>query len=137
MKPAYRIPDNDCACVQPGTAPAATRPIGRFTVRSFITSLKDGKRVAANGTTVVRGIAFDGGQGIREVGVSTDGGQSWTDAVLGEDLGRYSFREFTFPLLPGRSGTVHIRTCAWWTATLQMSGRTTTMMAGGEESKAA
>ena len=24
MKPAYRIPDNDCACVEPGTAPAAT-----------------------------------------------------------------------------------------------------------------
>ena len=29
MVPAYRIPDNDCACVEPGTAPAATRPIGR------------------------------------------------------------------------------------------------------------
>ena len=39
MKPAYRIPDNACACVEPGTAPAATRPIGRFNVRSFITSV--------------------------------------------------------------------------------------------------
>ncbi|HEX7441209.1 MAG TPA: molybdopterin-dependent oxidoreductase, partial [Caldimonas sp.] len=38
MKPAYRVPDNDCACIEPGTAPPATRPIGRFTVRSFITS---------------------------------------------------------------------------------------------------
>ena len=39
MASAYRIPDNECACVEPGTTPAATRPIGRFTVRSFITSL--------------------------------------------------------------------------------------------------
>jgi len=113
MKPAYRIPDNDCVCVMPGTAPTATRPIGRFTVRSFVTSLKNGQRVPAGGTTVVRGIAFDGGQGIREVGVSTDGGETWKDAFLGEDLGRYSFREFTFPLTPNRTGTYDIRTCAW------------------------
>ena len=52
MKPAYRIPDNDCACVAPGTAPAATRPIGRFTVRSFITSLKEGQQVRAGTNTV-------------------------------------------------------------------------------------
>ena len=30
MTTAYRIPDNDCACVEPGTKPAATRPIGRL-----------------------------------------------------------------------------------------------------------
>ena len=42
MKPAYRIPDNPCACVEPGTTPSATRPIGRFNVRSFITSVVDG-----------------------------------------------------------------------------------------------
>lgn len=113
MKPAYRVPDNDCACVEPGTIPAATRPIGRFTVRSFITSLKDGQRIAASTTTIVRGIAFDGGQGIREVGVSTDGGQTWYDAALGQDLGRYSFREFTFALTPNRTGIYDIRTAAW------------------------
>ncbi|HJV96633.1 MAG TPA: molybdopterin-dependent oxidoreductase, partial [Albitalea sp.] len=72
MKPAYRVPDNDCACVEPGTAPAATRPIGRFNVRSFITSLHDGQRVAAGRELEVRGIAFDGGQGIREVAWSAD-----------------------------------------------------------------
>ena len=27
MTTAYRIPDNDCACVDPGTKPATTRPI--------------------------------------------------------------------------------------------------------------
>lgn len=102
MKPGYRVPDNDCACVAPGTPPKSTRPIGRFTVRSFITSLHDGSQVAAGSNSVVRGIAFDGGQGIREVAYSTDGGQSWREAKLGADLGRFSFREFTFGFTPDK-----------------------------------
>jgi sulfite dehydrogenase (cytochrome) subunit A len=100
MKPAYRVPDNDCACGTPGTAPAATRPIGRFNVRSFITSVTDGARLRAGQTIIVRGIAFDGGEGIREVAYSTDGGQSWRQAKLGDELGRYAFREFTFGFTP-------------------------------------
>jgi len=100
MKPAYRIPDNACACIEPGTAPAATRPIGRLNVRSFITSVSDGARVHAGAPLAVRGIAFDGGQGIREVAYSTDGGQSWREAALGEELSRFSFREFTFGFTP-------------------------------------
>lgn len=113
MKPAYRIPDNDCACVEPGTSPAATRPIGRFDVRSFITSLAPGQVVRAGQEIEVRGIAFDGGQGIREVAWSADGGQSWRPARLGSDLGRYSFREFSFGFLPGRGGSYDLRVRAW------------------------
>jgi len=112
MRPAYRIPDNDCACIDPGTAPAATRPIGRFNVRSFITSVPDGARLSADTPIMLRGIAFDGGQGIREVAVSTDGGQSWRGATLGADLGRYSFREFTFGFTPTR-GAHDLRVRAW------------------------
>ena len=112
MKPAYRIPDNDCACIEPGTAPAATRPIGRFNVRSFITSVADGARVPAGAPLAVKGIAFDGGQGIREVAFSTDGGQSWRGAVLGDDLGRYSFREFRFGFTP-TPGQHDLRVRAW------------------------
>jgi sulfite dehydrogenase (cytochrome) subunit A len=112
MKPAYRIPDNPCACVEPGTAPAATRPIGRFNVRSFITSVDDGARVHAGQPLAVRGIAFDGGEGIREVAWSADGGQSWREAKLGTDLGRYSFREFTFGFTPA-AGAVDLRVRAW------------------------
>jgi DMSO/TMAO reductase YedYZ molybdopterin-dependent catalytic subunit len=112
MKPAYRVPDNDCACIEPGTAPAATRPIGRFTVRSFITSVQDGARLRAGQQAVVRGIAFDGGQGVREVAYSTDGGQTWRGARLGQDLGRYSFREFSFAFTPDK-GAYDLRVRAW------------------------
>jgi DMSO/TMAO reductase YedYZ molybdopterin-dependent catalytic subunit len=112
MKPAYRIPDNDCACIEPGTAPQATRPIGRFNVRSFITSVIDGQVLNAGQALEVRGIAFDGGQGIAEVAYSTDGGGSWRAAKLGADLGRYSFREFVFPFTPGQ-GAHDLRVRAW------------------------
>ena len=94
MKSAYRIPDTPCNCVEPGTTPAATIPINRFNVRSFITSASDGAKVKP-GRIRLKGIAFDGGKGIKEVAVSTDGGKNWTPAKLGRDLGKYSFREWS------------------------------------------
>ena len=97
MKSAYRIPDTPDHSVEPGTAPKATIPINRFTVRSFITSVADGARLK-HGRTVLKGIAFDGGTGIKEVAVSTDGGKTWTPAKLGRDLGKYSFREWRLPV---------------------------------------
>lgn len=95
MKTAYRIPDNACACIEPGTTPTATVPINRMNVRSFITSHADGARVPARSPLKLRGIAFDGGSGIRSVEVSTDGGASWRAAALGPDLGRYAFRTWS------------------------------------------
>ncbi|AIQ92624.1 nitrate reductase [NADPH] [Methylobacterium phyllosphaerae] len=102
MKTAYRIPDNPCACTEPGQAAAATVPIGRLNVRSFLTNLADGARVTA-GPVSLRGIAFDGGSGIRTVAVSTDDGATWTEAALGRDLGPYAFRPWslTAALTPG------------------------------------
>jgi len=94
MSTAYRIPDNACACVPPGTAPASTVPIGRFDVRSFVTSVRDGAGVPAATPLALRGIAFDGGYGIREVAVSVDGGKTWRSAALARDYGKYSFREW-------------------------------------------
>ena len=61
METAYRIPDTDCNCVEPGTAPKATTPVNRFTVRSFITNVEDGATVRAGKETPLNGIAFDGG----------------------------------------------------------------------------
>lgn len=94
MKTAYRIPDNDCNCVEPGQKPDKTKPIGRFNVRSFITSHGDGAQVKAGSVAELRGIAFAGGDPVRRVMVSADDGQTWQEARLGEDLGRYSFREW-------------------------------------------
>jgi sulfite dehydrogenase (cytochrome) subunit A len=110
MKKSYRLPDNDCACIEPGTTPASTRPIGRYNVRSFITNLKDGQQVAAGKTIEVRGIAFDGGHGIADVQLSIDRGQGWSGAKLGEDLGKYSFRQWSLGLsLPAGTHELLVR----------------------------
>ena len=104
MNPAYRIPDNTCACVEPGEKPEKTIPIQRFNVRSFLTSHAEGAQVETGKTVPLKGIAFDGGHGIREVLVSTDGGSTWKEAELGRDLGKYSFREWKSEFTPKKGG---------------------------------
>jgi len=109
MSTAYRIPDNPCACVEPGTVPKQTVPINRLNVRSFITNLNHGGEIRVGQTTVAKGIAFDGGYGIRQVLFSDDGGQSWREAELGKDLGKYSFREWQIQFVPKRAGAVVLK----------------------------
>jgi DMSO/TMAO reductase YedYZ molybdopterin-dependent catalytic subunit len=110
MATAYRIPDNACACVPPGTAPAKTVPINRYDVRSFVTSVRDGATVPAGQPFTLRGIAFDGGYGIRDVTVSADGGRTWTSATLGRELGKYSFREWQMTTtLPAGMHDIRVR----------------------------
>lgn len=104
MTTAYRVPDNDCQCVAPGTAPSKTRPISTLPVRSFITSVLNGGRLPSGRPVELKGIAFDAGAGIRKVEVSVDGGQQWREAVLGSDLGRFSFREWKTTVTFARKG---------------------------------
>ena len=109
MSTAYRIPANTCACVEPGTAAARTVPIARFNVRSFITSPVEGARLPVGREARVRGIAFDGGYGITDVGLSIDGGRSWQPAALGRDDGRYAFREWTAAITPAGTGPLDLK----------------------------
>ena len=104
MKPAYRIPDNACGCVEPGKAPVRTVPINRMTVRSFMARPESGARLAVGQPTTLAGVAFDSGYGIREVQVSDDGGLVWRRAQLGVEPGRFSFREWSTTWTPARAG---------------------------------
>lgn len=109
MDPGYRIPDDACAAVEPGTKPKHTIPISRFNVRSFLTSVVDGATLKSGQPVTLKGIAFDGGYGITEVAVSDDNGRTWRGADLGKDLGKYSFREWTLPFTPTRPGHLSLR----------------------------
>ncbi len=104
MKPAYRVPDTPCGCVPPGTAPKSTVPITRMTVRSFLASPASGARVPVGRPVALKGVAFDGGYGIREVLLSDDGGLTWSRVRLGADPGRYGFREWSATWTPTRGG---------------------------------
>jgi DMSO/TMAO reductase YedYZ molybdopterin-dependent catalytic subunit len=109
MQKAYRIPDTPCGCVPPGSAPARTVPITRMNVRSVIASPRNGASVPLARTVTLKGVAFDGGYGVTEVLISSDGGAMWQAARLGPDLGRYSFREWSFAWKPARPGTYRFR----------------------------
>jgi sulfite dehydrogenase (cytochrome) subunit A len=110
MKTAYRIPDNAGACVEPGGKLTTSVPINRYDIRSFITSLADGQTIKAGQSVEVRGIAFDGGYGISKV-LFTDGKGQWRETQLGQDLGKYSFREWTCQCTPG-AGALELKSCA-------------------------
>jgi sulfite dehydrogenase (cytochrome) subunit A len=111
-------------CVPPGTAASRTRAIGRYNVRSFITSLTDAGKVVASQDIAVKGIAFDGGSGIARVEVSSDDEQHWTEARLGEDLGRCSFRGFeTMLRLPAGTHRLSSRATARDGGTQPMEAR--------------
>ena len=95
MNKGYRVPDNDCMCVAPGTVADKTRPISTLPVRSFITSVIAGGHLPADRRVELKGIAFDSGAGLKNVDVSIDGGRTWRTAALAKSLGRFSFREWT------------------------------------------
>src|ERR1700688_2363873 len=99
MNPAYRIPLGAFPMVARFTSQetATNTPITEMVVNSLITSHADGAKVKA-GKVSVSGLAWDGGYGITAVDVSTDGGKTWSAATLGEDLGRYAFRPWSFAL---------------------------------------
>jgi DMSO/TMAO reductase YedYZ molybdopterin-dependent catalytic subunit len=112
VKTAYRIPDNAGACVEPGTTPAKTVPIARYSIRSFITSLADGDKIKVGQTVSIRGITFDGGYGVDTVRFSADGGKTWRDTRMGNDIGKYSFREWTVTFTPEQPGKYELQSCA-------------------------
>ena len=106
MAKAYRVPATPGANVQPGAKGFATEPISRMIPRSWITSHASGARAAAGKPLAVRGIAMGGDAGVRKVELSIDGGQSWREAKLGPDEGRYSFRRFEAVLPPPPAGAL-------------------------------
>jgi DMSO/TMAO reductase YedYZ molybdopterin-dependent catalytic subunit len=99
MNPAYRVPVGkfplrDRFITQEN---AASTPITEIVVNSLITSHRNGEKIKA-GKVTVSGMAWDGGYGIRSVEVSTDDGKTWSTAALGQDLGRFAFRPWSFDL---------------------------------------
>ena len=93
-KTAYTIPDTPRANITPGQTGVKMIPINRMIPRSFITNVASGTKLSAGAATQLRGIALGGDSGVAAVDVSTDGGKTWHAAQLGQDHGKYSFRQW-------------------------------------------
>jgi hypothetical protein len=108
VKGAYRIPLGKFPIIDRFVTQMTdvNEPITEMVVNSLITNLASGQQVAVGRPFEVKGIAWDGGRGIAQVDVSTDGGRSWRSATLGPDLGRFSFRSFSLAVTPSAAGTM-------------------------------
>ena len=107
MNPAYRIPVGKFPLVTrsfTSQETAANIPITEMVVNSLITSHVEGTSVKAGAPVNIGGIAWDAGYGISTVDLSTDGGRTWQRAKLGEDLGRFAFRTFSYSFTPRKKG---------------------------------
>jgi sulfite oxidase len=84
-------------------APGAGMPLGLVALNSDVLSPADGDTVPA-GPLEVRGYAFAGGERyVARVDVSLDGGHSWSQAELLDDLGPWAWRHWRIrvDLAPG------------------------------------
>jgi sulfite oxidase len=83
--------------------PGAGMPLGLVALNADVLSPAEGEAVAA-GPIEVRGYAFAGGERhVARVDVSLDGGASWSQAELLDDLGTWAWRQWriTVELAPG------------------------------------
>jgi DMSO/TMAO reductase YedYZ molybdopterin-dependent catalytic subunit len=103
----YRYPTKPATPGVP-VAPADTRPVTTFPVKSLIARPADGG-TAKVGPQEIVGVAFSGDGALARVEVSTDGGKSWHDAALEGDqgVGRWQvFRHRVEAAAPGRMEAV-------------------------------
>ena len=109
MKTAYRIPNKGFPSGQfISQATETNSPITEIIVNSLITNLIDKQIVSSAKPLEIKGVAWDGGDGIQRVDISTDGGSSWHQASLKQDYGRFSWRQWQYDLKPDRLGPYQI-----------------------------
>jgi DMSO/TMAO reductase YedYZ molybdopterin-dependent catalytic subunit len=93
-KTAYTIPDTPNANIKPGETDVKMVPINKMIPRSFVTNFSSGYKATSGTPTPARGIAFGGDSAVARVEFSIDRGQSWHQAELGTDEGKYGFRQW-------------------------------------------
>ncbi len=108
MDKAYRIPNNADANEEPQHLSPVTVPINRMAVHSIFVRPEPDEQLRTGQSYELAGVANDGGAGIRRVEVSKDGGQTWNDATLGADLGKYSWRRWQAKWTPPAKGTYRL-----------------------------
>jgi DMSO/TMAO reductase YedYZ molybdopterin-dependent catalytic subunit len=110
MSTAYRIPKRRFPVIDRFVSQESEQntPITEMVVNSLITNLTEGQRFLKGAPAVVKGLAWDGGYGIRAVEVSTDDGRSWRPAELGSELGRYSFVSWQHLFTPAEAGNTAV-----------------------------
>ena len=72
--------------------------------KSWILDPQTGDRLAIHQPFTMQGFAFSGSRGIRQVDISTDGGNHWEPAKLAPSLSPYSWVMWSYSWIPQRPG---------------------------------
>ncbi len=114
MKTGYRVPKGMFgASGFDSQDTGQNSPITAIKVNSLIVDPAPGTVLPIGRPVDVRGIAWDGGSGVRSVEVSLDGGASWREARLGPELGRYAWRQWFHHFTPSVAGQQSFRVRAF------------------------
>jgi DMSO/TMAO reductase YedYZ molybdopterin-dependent catalytic subunit len=108
MDKAYRVPDNPIANESPDKLAATTVPISVMPPHAIFVKPDAGAQVRAGQRLELSGVASDGGSGIGKIEISNDGGKTWSDAELGADLGKYSWRRWRSAWTPTAKGSYRV-----------------------------
>jgi DMSO/TMAO reductase YedYZ molybdopterin-dependent catalytic subunit len=109
MKTAYRLPKGRFPSGQFSSQETEIdMPITEILINSLITNLVDGQSLTGSQPIEIKGVAWDGGDGIARVEVSTNGGNNWQQATLKQDYGPFSWRQWHFTFTPKHPGTYPI-----------------------------
>jgi sulfite dehydrogenase len=101
MDKAYKVPENIYNGNEgPDSLAKKTVPISKIDVRSIFISPENETAVKSGLPCTVYGLAFDGGEGISSVAISSDSGRTWSKCDLSPSLGNYSWRKWSYTFVP-------------------------------------
>ncbi len=107
MSAAYRVPRGMFRMPSfKSQVAGANEPITTMVVNSLITTPSNKAQIPRGRPLEVKGMAWDSGSGIARVDVSLDGGSRWSEASLGRDGGRFSFRPFSMTVPTREPGSM-------------------------------
>jgi len=110
MKKAYLVPKAVAnGNESPDSIAANTEPINKMDVRSLFVSPEPNDVITVGTQTNIQGLAFDGGDGITKVELSSDSGKTWMPAKLEADLGKYSWRRWHYSFTPSEKRVYNLQ----------------------------
>lgn len=81
---------------------------GLMNTKSLITNPPDGTEVTVGDELKIKGVAWDHGQGTERVEISTDDGETWTEAELEERISPYAWTVFNATVKVDREGPFRV-----------------------------
>lgn len=90
---------------RPDSLATEMTPINKIAIRSIFVSPVPECILTSGNTYEIQGLAFDGGDGITKVEISSDSGSTWITTKLDPSLGNYSWRRWRYEFKPTSEGT--------------------------------